>query len=287
MSTPLPKAVLLVKTSVEDAIKYVNELWQPLVLSGVSTMVASGVLAASVGVIFGGFLAESGVMIVVGSILYVVCLVLMVAIALGFDAHLTRRAIRLVEGSKETFPAMTSIKKIPSLLWIGLLQGLMSAALPIAFTLVLLVISLISYQGSVTETLNSDVLIRLSSLGLGAFGVLGIIACIVYVIYVATRLQMSSMAFLADEKRGMNALKASWAITEGRFWSILWRVLVLVVLYLAAMMVITLVFSILGDGGAANLLRMILIGAFQILIIVPSALFFQVHLYNHLKGAQK
>ncbi len=287
MSTPLPKAVLLVKTSVEDAIKYVNELWQPLVLSGVSTMVASGVLAASVGVIFGGFLAESGVMIVVGSILYVVCLVLMVAIALGFDAHLTRRAIRLVEGSKETFPAMTSIKKIPSLLWIGLLQGLMSAALPIAFTLVLLVISLISYQGSVTETLNSDVLIRLSSLGLGAFGVLGIIACIVYVIYVATRLQMSSMAFLADEKRGMNALKASWAITEGRFWSILWRVLVLAVLYLAAMMVITLVFSILGDGGAANLLRMILIGAFQILIIVPSALFFQVHLYNHLKGAQK
>lgn len=287
MSTPLPKAVLLVKTSVEDAIKYVNELWQPLVLSGVSTMVASGVLAASVGVIFGGFLAESGVMIVLGSILYVACLVLMVAIALGFDAHLTRRAIRLVEGSKETFPAMTSIKKIPSLLWIGLLQGLVSAALPIVFGLILVVSEFILYQGYSAEVLNSTVSERIGSMSLGVFGVLGLIACIVYVIYIATRLQMSSMAFLADEKRGMDALKASWAMTEGRFWSILWRFLVLVVLYLAAMVVVTLVLSILGHSTGAGLLQTILVGAFQILLIVPSALFFQVHLYNHLKGAQK
>lgn len=289
MSTPLPKAVLLVKTSVENALAHVNELWQPLILGGLSVLITNGLLAASMGLVLTGLVLGKGFLVLLGIILYIVCLVLMIGITLGFDLHITRRAARLLEGNKETIPAKESIKKIPSLLWITFLQGLFSAGPLAAFTIIYSLVSTAMVLGTRSEV-TDDIQTALAapySIGMGLVGFVGLLICLVYTIYVTVRLQMSGTAFILDEKRGMEAIKASWAMTKERFWSILWRGLVFVVLAFVTMIVLAGILSILGSSAPAAFLRLIVMGGFQALLLVPSAIFLQIHLYKHLKETQK
>jgi hypothetical protein len=69
-------------------------------------------------------------------------------------------------------------------------------------------------------------------------------------IIVAVFLAFSSFVMVIEDKRGIEALRASWYYVRGRWWLIFWRLLFLILILVAALIAVSLVSYILTPGNS-------------------------------------
>jgi hypothetical protein len=126
----------------------------------------------------------------------------------------------------------------------------------------------------------------------------GLILLIIPGIFIAIRLSFVQVALIQDGQRGTNALKASWAITKGRFWATLWRlfvsglIIIIIVIPVAwiALWIVGLVsgtdiIGALGETSTPTAIIQVndIVNSIVQAAIVPFAIFYVVRLYRELK----
>lgn len=132
--------------------------------------------------------------------------------------------------------------------------------------------------------------------GLSVIG--GFILLIIPGIFIAVRLSFVQIAFIQDNMRATNALKASWAITKGQFWATLWRLIVCgFILVLVAIPISMVSLWIVGLVSGVDIFSALsvttpnptlveindIISSIVQAAIVPFVIFYMVRLYRELK----
>jgi hypothetical protein len=116
--------------------------------------------------------------------------------------------------------------KFFSSLWIGILQFLVGVACIVPFVIAGAVIFMLSRGGA--ESLSPES----GMYAVATFGVLGfvlLIAMLVTSAVVGVKVQFATAALIADHSRGTQAIKASWRMTSGRLWGVIWRTVLFVI----------------------------------------------------------
>ena len=269
MSTPLPRALELVKASYNDTKQFSHELMKLNLITFIAPLVGA-LLGASVitAIALGGRMSA----ILIGFIAFIAMMIL----SMWYAAHYVLRVTQLLKGNKEPLNPKTSWEKVPSLIWTTVLHIVCASAIPFAA----FVLFLLTTAGIVLSRASGAGLAQAFNVGIGFGGVILVLVGLVCWIYAVTRLQFTSMACLSDNKRGMEALKYSWELSRGRFWSIVWRLMVLIALVYAVMIVTTILTAILGQSALADVLRAIITVGVEAFLVLPVAMFFQVRMYN-------
>ncbi len=280
---PFPKAWSIVRPAIQDTLDNAKALWKlnligalgsyallPLVLAPIGYLALSGATDSS--------LAKIGVAALLGLVAGIAAL----ALAIWYGAHYTLQGLKIVRKETGLVDPKTSLQKVPGATWVAIIQGLATGALP----LVLLLITAGSSLFALLRTNFSESALdaRGFNVGMGFLGIFGFIAAIVVGIYLGLRLQFSGISFLDQGKRGIEALKASWKLTDGRFWKILGVLFVFFLVYLLASFVMGIVMSILtaivGDGMVGGLLTSLVNAVLTSFVFTPTAVFFSIRLYE-------
>lgn len=286
MNPPLPRAIDLVETSVNDALKHQKDLLN-LNLVAFVFPVLSGL-----GLFGMSFLASMLSVEKTSAGFIVLFLLVMLVMLLGsvwYGAHYTLRVLKLVKGDHSTVSLQDSRGHLSSYLWITLLQfgalivvplisGIISGLLGLG---AILNGALGSLMGGPSGTGASGL-----SAGIGIVLFLLMVASLTSIVYLSVRLHFSGLSYLQDNHKGTAALKHSLALSKGRFWSITWRALVFFLIYMVVSIILGVILSMFGSGMIGGMIVLIVRSAFVAFLVLPAALFFQVRLYQAYKDLQ-
>jgi hypothetical protein len=274
MSTPLPKAFELIKTSVNDALTFQKDLWKLNLISFFGPILMALLGGAAVA----GLFFTNGFSLV-GALLLLVVLAVVFVLSIWYGAHYMLTTLRLTKGDHQPVAPKASFEKVPSTVLVAILQLLAVLALPLVSIVILGLGSLSAFLSNP----STEAAARALGVGLGLGGLLLMLVTFIVTIYLAVRLQLSTLSLLDAGKRGADALRHSWMLTKGRFWSLAWRELVFLFFYYIATFVIVIVLSILGKISAW--LPIILNAAVLSFVLLPVTMFFQTRVYKAFAAA--
>lgn len=274
MTPPLPKALELVQSSVNDGIKQQKPLFQLNLLAFIVPLILGVVTSESVLANLASLPSGGGGIATFAGFL-VGAIVMLVAVS-WFSVHYLLRVLRLLKGDARPVTNDESRKLTPSYLWLGILQFLAIVAIPALCFIGAIFLGLgEALQAALVDVAMPSISARA---GLGIFALF--VVSIVSVIFLSVRLQFSSLGLVEDGKKGAAALKHAWSLSEGRFWSIAWRGLAFVLTTQIAAMLVGGIVGILGTSSAGTYVGMVITNAFNGFLLFPIAMFFQVRLYQ-------
>ncbi len=280
---PFPKAWSIVRPAIQDTLDNTKALWKLNLIGALGSYALVPLVLAPI-----GFLALSGaadvsfVKIGAAILLGLVAGIVALALTIWYGTHYTLQGLKIVRKETGMVDPKASLQKVPGAAWVAVLQGLATAAIPLVLLLITAGSSLFALLG--TGFSESALEARGFNVGMGLIGVVGFIAALVIGVYLGLRLQFSSVSFLDQGKRGVEALKASWKLTDGHFWKILGVLFVFFLVYLLASFVMSLAIGILraifGDGMIGTLVTTLVNALLTSFLLTPTAIFFSVRLYE-------
>ncbi len=281
MNPPLPNAMELIDQSVNDAIKHRKPLFKLNLISFVIPTVISFALANA-------FASDTlatieptwGIGIAIG---FLVAIVAGLVASFWYSAHYFLRVLKLLKVDTTPVSAQESRSKTASYLWIGILQFLLLLVIPVISGIISAFLGLGALLNEFANEFASGPGI---GVGIGLAIFLLTVISLISIAYLTVRLQFSALSFIQDNKKGAEALKDSWHMSQGRFWSLVWRVIVFVFLYLVASVLVSVLLSLLGPGPVGGSIALIARGAFSAFIVFPVAMFFQVRMYHAYKNTR-
>ncbi len=280
---PFPNAWSIVRPAIQDTLDNAKALWKLNLIGALGSYVLVPLVAAPVGFLaVMGFadtsIAKIGLAILLGLVLGVAAL----ALAIWYGAHYTLQGLKIVRKEAGMIDPKASAQKVPGAVWVAILQALATGAIPLILLIITAGSSLLALLN--TGFSESATAARGFNVGMGLVGVVGFFAAGIIAVYAGLRLQFSSLSFLDQGKRGVEALKASWKLTDGRFWKILGVLFVFFLVYLLASFVLGIIIGILGaifgNGAIGSAITTLVNAVLTSFLFAPTAIFFSVRLYE-------
>lgn len=278
---PFPKSWDIIRPAIQDMMDQQKNLWKLNLLGAVGTYALVPLLMAPIGfLVFSNMLAPSPVKLVLTILLGIVIGLAFLALAVWYSNHYMLRALGIVRKETAVITPKASMEKVPGAFLVAILQGLATMLVPFLILVIFVGGNLLALVGS----FESPEAMQGLNLGLGALGSVGLLASICLAVFVGVRLQFSSFSFLDRGTRGLDALKASWKLSDGRFWKILGVLFIYFLVYFAASIVmgilIAIVNGIFGGNWFGSVLTTLLNAVFISFLFLPASMFFSVRLYE-------
>ncbi len=288
---PFPKSWDIIRPAIQDMLDNAKSLWKINLIGALGSYVAVPLLLAPIAFLSIGSMSDdtagtiasmggagmSGAGLVGAIILSIVLGLVILGLAVWYGSHYTLQALKIIRKETGSVEPKASFGKIPGAILIAILQGLATVAIPLIATIAFAGASFAALFGGGVDSL------RTLNAGLGLLVLLSFIPAI----FLGVRLQFSGTTFLDQGKRGLEALKSSWKMTDGRFWKILGVLFVFFLVYLLASIVmgiiVAIVGGIFGNGWLGTILTTIINAGFTSFLLAPTAIFFSVRLYEALR----
>lgn len=275
-----PKSWDIVRPAIQDMLDNAKSLWKLNLIGALGSYALMPLLMAPIGMLLvGNAMEPSGAKVALMVLLVIIIGLASLILAVWYGTHYTLQALKIVRKESGSVEPKASFGKVPGAILIAILQGLATVAIPLVAIIAFAGASVASFFGGGADVDG----FRSLNAGLGFLMVLSFIPAI----FLGVRLQFSGTTFLDQGKRGLEALKSSWKMTDGRFWKTLGVLFVFFLVYLLASIVmgiiVAIVGGIFGNGWLGTILTTIINAGFTSFLLAPTAIFFSVRLYEALR----